>query len=272
MEIEKNTLYLGDCLDLMKYIEDNTIQLIVTSPPYANQRKKIYGGIDPEYYSEWFLERSQIMLDKLSPNGTFILNIKEHVEKGVRHPYVYQLVLDLIQQGWYWTEEWIWCKKSSYPGRWNNRFRNQWERIYQFNKNKKFDMHQDRMKIPAAESSFKRYQYKYRQETKTGSGFSSNSNREYLLKHGMALPSNVLHIPNSSFDVPGAAACFHVSLPTFFIKLFSNENELIVDPFCGAGTSIIAAKNENRNYIGIEINQQQFEIAENRILGKYVRK
>src|SRR3989338_8530001 len=84
----KNQCLTGDCLDVLKAIPDNTFDLIVTSPPYSDQRRDTYGGIHPNMYVEWFLPRAKEFLRVLKPTGTFILNIKERVVDGERHTYV----------------------------------------------------------------------------------------------------------------------------------------------------------------------------------------
>ncbi|MDR2910828.1 MAG: site-specific DNA-methyltransferase, partial [Bacteroidales bacterium] len=128
MKIETNIL-LGDCKEMLKSIDDNSVDLIVTSPPYADQRKNTYGGISPDKYVEWFLPISKELLRVLKPTGTFILNIKEKVVDGERSTYVMELILEMRKQGWFWTEEFIWHKKNCYPGKWSNRFRDAWERL-----------------------------------------------------------------------------------------------------------------------------------------------
>jgi len=142
MEIRAD-IYSGDSKEILKSLTENSVDLIVTSPPYADQRKQTYGGIDPDNYVEWFLPISEQLLRVLKPTGTFILNIKEKVVNGERSTYVMELILKMRKQGWLWTEEFIWHKKNSYPGKWPNRFRDAWERLLQFNKNRKFNMYQD---------------------------------------------------------------------------------------------------------------------------------
>jgi len=141
-------LYLGDCQKELKKISDNSVDLIVTSPPYADQRKSTYGGVHVDEYVEWFLPISKELLRVLKPTGTFILNIKEKVVDGERSTYVMELILEMKKQGWLWTEEFIWHKKNCFPGKWSNRFRDAWERLLQFNKDKKFNMYQDAVKVP----------------------------------------------------------------------------------------------------------------------------
>ena len=88
----KHELYLGDCVEILKDIPDNSVDLIFTSPPYADQRKKTYGGVHPDDYVEWFLPKAEQMYRVLKPTGTFILNIKEKVVKGERSTYVMVLL------------------------------------------------------------------------------------------------------------------------------------------------------------------------------------
>jgi site-specific DNA-methyltransferase (adenine-specific)/site-specific DNA-methyltransferase (cytosine-N4-specific) len=84
---------LGDCKEILKSIDDYSVDLIVTSPPYADQRKNTYGGVAPDKYVEWFLPISKELLRVLKPTGTFILNIKEKVIDGERSTYVMELIL-----------------------------------------------------------------------------------------------------------------------------------------------------------------------------------
>src|SRR5687768_1180178 len=93
-------LYLGDSKNILKQLPDNSIDLIVTSPPYADQRKGTYGGIHPDKYVDWFLPISEQLLRVLKPTGTFVLNIKEKVTEGERSIYVMELILAMRKQGW----------------------------------------------------------------------------------------------------------------------------------------------------------------------------
>ena len=100
-------LYLGDSKEQLKALPDNCVDLIVTSPPYADQRKSSYGGVRPDEYVEWFLPISEQLMRVLKPTGTFILNIKEKVVEGERSVYVMELILEMRRQGWLWTKGFI---------------------------------------------------------------------------------------------------------------------------------------------------------------------
>ena len=117
-------LVLGDCLKILQDIPSNSVNLIVTSPPYADNRKSTYGGVSPDEYVEWFLPISAELRRVLKDDGSFVLNIKEKVVEGERHTYVLELILAMKRQGWLWTEEYMWHKGNSTPGKWSSRFLN----------------------------------------------------------------------------------------------------------------------------------------------------
>lgn len=266
MEIQTN-LYLGDCLDILKSVPDNSVDLIFTSPPYADQRKSTYGGIRPDEYVEWFLPRSDQFLRVLKPTGSFVLNIKEKVVNGERSTYVLELILGMRQQGWYWTEEFIWHKKNSYPGKWPNRFRDAWERLLQFNKDRKFNMYQEEVMVPMGDWAKTRLRKLSetdlrRDDSRVGSGFGKNISN--WINRDMAFPSNVLHLATECSNKSHSAA-FPEELPEWFIKLFTREGDVVMDPFLGSGTTVKVAQRMNRNSIGIEILPDYYYMVKNQI-------
>jgi site-specific DNA-methyltransferase (adenine-specific)/site-specific DNA-methyltransferase (cytosine-N4-specific) len=257
----------GDCKEILKTLENNSIDLVVTSPPYADRRKNTYGGIKPEKYVEWFLEISKELLRVLKPTGTFILNIKEKAENGERHTYVIEMILALRKQGWLWTEEYIWHKKNSYPGKWPNRFRDAWERCIQFNKTKKFNMYQEEVMVPIGDWANDRLRNlsdtdKKRDNAKNGSGFGKNVSN--WVDRKKVYPSNVLHFATVCNNKNHSAA-FPDELPEWFIKLFTKEHDTILDPFMGSGTTLHVAKRMNRNSIGIDLIPEYVEMVKSEI-------
>lgn len=258
---------LGDCAEQLRRIPDNSVDLIVTSPPYADQRKTTYGGVRADKYVEWFAPIAAELKRVLKPSGTFILNIKEKVIAGERSTYVMELILEMRQQGWLWTEEFIWHKKNSFPGKWSNRFRDSWERLLQFNKERKFAMYQQAVMVPVGDWAKSRLKNlsetdKVRDNAKNGSGFGKNvSNWQ---GRDMVYPTNVLHLATECNNKNHSAA-FPRELPEWFIKLFTREGDTILDPFMGSGTTVFAASEMGRNAIGIEIVPDYFEMVKSQI-------
>jgi DNA modification methylase len=253
---------LGDCREVLKTLDDNSIDLIVTSPPYADQRKHTYGGVHPDDYVEWFLPISAELQRVLKPTGTFILNIKERVVNGERHTYVLELIMAMRQQGWLWTEEFIWHKKNSYPGKWPNRFRDSWERLLQFNKQRKFNMYQEAVMVPIgdwAKTRLKKLSLtdQQRDDSRVGSGFGKRVAN--WVGRDKVYPTNVLHMATETSN-RGHSAVFPEALPEFFIKLFTVEGDWVLDPFMGSGTTLKVARRLGRNSIGIDIMEEYYEM------------
>ncbi|NTU52613.1 MAG: site-specific DNA-methyltransferase [Chlorobiaceae bacterium] len=267
MEIRTDIL-LGDSKKVLRTLPDDSVDLIFTSPPYADQRKNTYGGIHPDRYVDWFLPISEELKRVLRPSGTFILNIKEKVVNGERSIYVMELILEMRrQQGWLWTEEFIWHKKNCYPGKWPNRFRDSWERLIQFNKNHHFTMYQEAVMVPMGDWSKKRLKKlsetdMLRDESKVGSGFGKNISN--WLTREMAYPTNVLHLATECNNKNHSAA-FPEGLPEWFIRLFTKEGDTVLDPFMGSGTTNAVAQRMKRNSIGIEILPEYCKMVENEL-------
>ncbi len=259
-----NKVIHGDCELVLKGFPDNSIDLIVTSPPYADSRKSTYGGVLPSEYVNWFRPKAMEFRRVLKPTGTFILNIKEKVVDGERSTYVIDLILQMRKDGWMWTEEFVWHKKNCYPGKWPNRFRDAWERCLQFNLGKRFAMHQDAVKVPMGEWKKARLKNlsdtdKIRDNSKVNSGFGKKIAN--WVGREEAYPSNVLHLPTECGNKSHSAA-FPTSLPEWFIKLFTEEGDVVLDPFAGSGTTLVAAKKLGRGYIGIDSVAEYCRIAE----------
>ena len=255
-------IYLGDCNEELKCLPDNSVDLIVTSPPYADQRKNTYGGISVDKYVAWFLPISAELLRVLKPTGTFILNIKEKVVDGQRSTYVMELILEMKKQGWLWTEEFIWHKKNCYPGKWPNRFRDAWERLLQFNKSKQFNMYQEAVMVPVGDWAKSRLKNLSetdlrRDDSKVESGFGKNIS--HWIGRDMAYPTNVLHLATECNNKKHSAT-FPEALPAWFIHLFTQVGDCVLDPFMGSGTTNIVAAKLNRNSIGIELLPEYYDL------------
>lgn len=262
-----NQILEGDCRDLLPQLPDECIDLIITSPPYADQRQHVYGGVPPDEYVEWFLPIAAECKRVLKPTGSFVLNIKERVVNGERHTYVLELILKMREQGWLWTEEYIWHKKNTYPGKWPNRFRDAWERCLHFTKQKKFKMFQEAVRVPMGEWRHARLRKLSendlrRDESRVGSGFGKRVAN--WIGREWAYPTNVLHMATECYN-RNHAATFPVDLPAWFIKLFTEPGDLVLDPFIGSGTTAVAAVRLGRKYLGFELNPQYVATARQRL-------
>jgi site-specific DNA-methyltransferase (adenine-specific) len=267
-EIElQSQILVGDCTKILPTLPDECVDLIVTSPPYADQRKHTYGGVRPDEYVDWFLPIAAQLKRVIKPTGSFILNIKERVVAGERHTYVLELIIAMRKQGWLWTEEYIWHKKNCYPGKWPNRFRDAWERCLHFTRQRNFHMYQEAVMVPMGDWRLTRLQNlsetdKRRDNSRVESGFGKKIAN--WIGRELAYPTNVLHLATECSN-RNHSATFPVELPAWFIRLFTREGDMVLDPFLGSGTTAIACARLDRRYIGIEIDPMYVRIARQRL-------
>ena len=131
----------SDCLKWLKKQDDDSVDLFITSPPYADRRKNTYGGISEEKYVDWFTPIAKEIYRVMKPSGSFFLNIKPHTNKGERVLYVFDLILKLKRDiGFRFTDEFCWTKLGV-PGKFNGRFKNAFEPVYHFTKQKTTQKH-----------------------------------------------------------------------------------------------------------------------------------
>ncbi len=251
-------LLTGDSTKVLRTLPAETVDLIVTSPPYADQRKSTYGGIKAGHYVEWFMPIATELQRILKPTGSFVLNIKECVVNGERHTYVMELIIEMRKCGWLYTEEYIWHKRNSYPGKWPNRFRDAWERCIHFTKHKKFAMYQAAVMVPMGDWKDTRLKTlsdtdRLRDKSRVGSGFGKKI--ENWIGRDLAYPTNVLHLATECGN-KNHSAVFPEGLPEWFIRLFTKPGDMVLDPFAGSGTTLRVARNLQRNSIGIELSDE----------------
>jgi len=279
----------GDCTDaalLERLLRGQLAQCIVTSPPYAEQRKTSYGGVPASEYPAWFGGVAVAMHGVLDNAGSFFVNIKEHVENGQRHLYVMQLVIAMVQAyGWRFVDELIWTK-TGLPGGWQNRLRNDFEPVFWFAKSAELDVvaaevceandgdsplidefgrlfhFSKQQKIRWRPRAVGRWSSDVREYARTNDrqGASGNITVSGQARSRIARPGNVLRIqPNSEqLDHP---AVYPVGLPEFVIKLTTEVGDAAFDPFMGAGTTLMAAQNTGRVCYGTELMPGYVDLA-----------
>lgn len=232
------------------------VDLIVTSPPYADARKNHYDSIHPDNFADWFLTFHEPFYNALKPDGSLIINIKDKVVEGVRHRYVWHTIEALCERGWFAIDDYLWHKTNPMPGYWPTRLRDGWEYCFHLAKSKRPYFNQDAVRRPIGDWVESRLRNLgkndlSRHNSENASGFGRDISK--WVGKQTVLPSNVLSIPLVGKN-KGHPAVFPVDLPLFFIKLLSPENGLVVDPFAGSGTTGIAALSLGRRCALIDNN------------------
>lgn len=263
--LDPNLLELieGDCGQRLSGIPNNSIDLIVTSPPYAEQRKGKYEGTPVSEYVNWFLPIAVELKRILKPSGSFFLNLKAHCEKQERSLYVMELVLKLRNEvGFKFVDEYVWYKSAA-PRKKTFRLKNSWEPIYHFSLGKNFINH-DAIKVES-DCTFgnKRGYTTYNETTGNIGGYHDIADQ----KSGWTDPGNVLYFPTSLLvkDKFPHPAKFPRELVEFLIKGFCPENGTVCDPFVGSGMTALAALVLKRKCIAVEISSEYCKMVRKRI-------
>jgi DNA modification methylase len=253
----RHRLICGDCRDagdVERLLGGEQVNVAFTSPPYASQRtydeSSGFKPIRPDDYVEWFSEVQANVRAHLADDGSWFVNIKAHCEDGQRHLYVHDLTLAHVRSwGWRFVDELCWTHRGL-PGSWPNRFKNAWEPVFHFSS--------------GAVSFSPARVGRLSDDVFHAGGSVSDTNRSGNVGwhggdvdrlSGVALPSNVVDIPNNPANHDAAhSAAFPVALPAFFIRAYSDPGDVIFDPFMGSGTTTIACEKEGRRGYGCEIS------------------
>lgn len=259
---DSGVMMLGNCSNLIENLPANSIDLIVTSPPYAEKRKGVYGGIPADEYADWLFDISVKMMNVLKPSGSLIINIKEGTVNGQKETYVLEYILKMAKQ-YRWSESFIWNKPNPFPTGSPKRLKDAWEWCLHFTKTPDFQFFPENALIPSQSKfleSDKKRKNKGAHNVTNGSGM----NMSKRLAEDMVRPSNVLTNPISSLNLKHCAA-YPIGLPNFFIDLMTLPGDKVLDPFMGSGTTAIACVQKARSFIGMEQKEKYYEYAIKRI-------
>jgi len=260
----RHSLVCGDSRNpetVSTIVDGRKINLAFTSPPYASQRtydaSSGFKPIPEDDYADWFKPVADNVWKHLSDDGSWIVNIKENSKDGQRSLYVKDLVVDHVREwGWKFIDELIWNHGGT-PGKFRGRFKNGFEPVFHFSKHEstKIAHHPENVMIKSE------YAFTYEpgiEKSRTGNtvGFHGT---DVDRKEGLALPSNVLTLRHSGRGHEGDIkheAAFPIKLPSWFIRAFTKPHDLVYDPFLGSGTTLIAAQNNDRDCVGVEISTE----------------
>jgi DNA modification methylase len=264
--------YHGDSKQLLCYFPDNSINLVMTSPPFALQRQKEYGNLDQESYIGWLEEFARIVFKKLRDDGSFVLDLGGAYQKGIpiRSLYNFKILIRFCDDvGFNLAEDFYWFNPSKLPSpiEWVNkrklRAKDSINTVWWFSKtpwpkanvSKVLTEYSERMKKLLQDPEGFYSPKKRPSGHAIGKGFGKGN--------GGAIPSNLLQIPNSESNglyldgckiagIKPHPARFPSKLPQFFIRLLTDPGDLVVDIFSGSNTTGFVAESEGRKWASFD--------------------
>jgi len=265
--------YCGDSLQLLSQFPNDSVNLVMTSPPFALLREKEYGNKEQHEYIEWLSAFAKVVLKKLTPDGSFVLDLGGAYQKGVptRSLYNFRVPIHFCDHlGFFLAEDFYWFNPAKLPSpiEWVNkrkmRAKDSVNTVWWFSKTEfpkanvsnVLTEYSDRMK-KLLQDPDKFYTPKKRPSGHDiGKGFGK--------KNEGAIPSNLLQISNSDSNGAYMAGCkgaglkchparFPAKLPEFFIKFLTDPNDVVVDIFAGSNTTGCVAEAEKRNWYAFEM-------------------
>jgi len=258
-ENDSSRIFCGDCFDLIPKLDDESVQLVVTSPPYAEQRKQ-YEGVAETDYPAWTVKWMELVWDKLTDDGSVLIIIRPHIKRGQLSDYVLRTRLALREDGWTECEELIWLKPTSPPLGSTRRPRRSWESILWFSKSGSPYCNLTACGNESSRIGFAgAFRFGVDEESPVGKG------QNMTVKNGTARCRDVFAAGVGENEPVDHPAMFPSSLAEQLILTFSRDGDLVVDPFCGAGSSLVAAKHLARDFRGFDISRKYVRIAQERL-------
>ena len=283
---DKGKAVVGDSLVLMRKIPGNSVNLVITSPPFALQRQKEYGNKDQAEYIGWILNFTQEVHRIIKEDGSFVIDLGGAYQRGlpIRSLYNFRLLIRMCdEQGWKLAEEFFWYNPAKLPSpiEWVNkrkiRAKDSVNTVWWLSKSDfpKADVrnvlteYSGRMKKLLEDSA------KFYTPKKRPSGHDISDS--FGIDNGGAIPSNLLQIPNTDsnsqylkyckmLNIGAHPARYPTALPEFFIKFLTDEDDLVLDIFAGSNTTGWTAQSLNRKWLAFELEQQYLSASSFRFL------
>lgn len=269
---EQGAAYIGDSRELLTMLPDNSVNLVMTSPPFALLRPKEYGNLDESSYISWFLDFARLAHQKLTDTGSFVVDFGGAYSRGVptRSLYNYRVLIGMVDQlNYFIAQEFFWFNPAKLPSpiEWVNkrkiRVKDSVNTVWWFSKTE----------WPKADVSNVLVKYSERMKTllRSPDHFYSPKTRPsghdiargFEKDNGGAIPPNLLQIANTESNSAYQAPCraisvkphparFPTRLPEFFVRLLTQPGDVVLDIFAGSNTTGHVAETMGRRWVAFE--------------------
>jgi len=268
-------MHQGDALDLLRRLPDGSVNLVVTSPPYALHFKKEYGNVTKSEYVEWLQSFAVQIRRVLTDDGSFVLNIGGSYNAGVptRSLYHFKALIMLCDVvGFHLAQECFWYNpaKLPSPAEWVNvrriRVKDSVEYVWWLSKTPTPKANNHNVLVEYSPDMVRLLKNGYRAKKRPSGHNITNK----FVDRGGAIPSNLLERGNNESNSDYIRLCaeheiqphparFPAALPEFFVKLLTDKGDLVLDPFAGSNTSGAVAEGLGRRWLAFELEQRYVE-------------
>jgi site-specific DNA-methyltransferase (cytosine-N4-specific) len=267
--------YVGDAGELLPHIKSDSVQLIMTSPPYALIRKKPYGNVAQEHYVAWFMEFADELRRILTPDGSLVIDIGGSWQNGspIKSTYQFELLLALTKEKFYLAQDFYWWNPARLPSpaEWVNvrrvRVKDSVDTVWWLSKSKEPKANNRRVLQPYSDAQKLLFKNGVKSTTRP-SGHEITQN--FCKEHKGAIPSNLIRIANTDSNSRYLRECrrvgvephparFPIQLPDFFIRFLTDPGDVVLDPFAGSNVTGRAAENRKRKWIAFEYEKKYLE-------------
>jgi site-specific DNA-methyltransferase (cytosine-N4-specific) len=268
--------YVGDARKLLAELPSESVNLIVTSPPYALHFKKEYGNVEKHEYLSWFLEFAQEFRRVLTPDGSLVVDIGGSYKKGqpTRSLYHFRLLIALCDElGFHLAQEFFWYNpaKLPAPAEWVTvrkiRTRDSVECLWWLSKSPFPKADNRKVLRPYSRDMLRLMKRGYKSKRRpSGHNITDNFGKDL----GGSIPPNLLEFGNNDSNGYYLRECkragmkphparFPPQLPSFFIDFLTDEGDLVVDPFAGSNTTGAVAERARRRWLAFESRKEYLE-------------
>lgn len=274
--------YLADAREVLRALPSDSINLAITSPPYALHFKKKYGNVNKEDYVEWFLTFASEIFRVLRPDGSFVLNIGGSYNKGepTRSIYHFKLMLALVERiGFSLAQEMFWYNpaKMPMPAQWVTveriRVKDSVEYVWWFSKTSRPKANNRAVLRPYSADMIRLNKRGVRATTRPsghnitssfdGIGAGGSIPPNFFEEDDATTPDDLMRFGNNAANDTYTLRCkergltihparFPATLPSFFVKFLTQENDLVIDPFAGSNTTGAVAEKLQRRWIAMD--------------------
>lgn len=254
-------IHHGDCIDIMRTLAPESVDAVITSPPYAMQRKATYGGIPEAEYPAWTVAWMREARRVLKPNGSVVINIRPHIRQGQISDYTLRTRLALREAAWAEVEEIIWHKPNGLPIGAVARPRRSWESLHWF------ALHGRPWTDPKAMGLPPKGRMRASHTSAARNGWDVGQGAPLDRQPDVARVSDVVSIGTGGAHSAAHPAPYPPALAEWVAKLVCPPGGTILDPFNGSGSTGVAAIRNGYSYVGIDAVEEYVQMSRNRLDG-----